>query len=208
MLTEEQRAYLIDDLYKNLNFSYKSFSPRVNVYRYGESFDESLPYILVEFLPTSRNKFRSISDIIGYATEKGYYYEYGFCQIEEVTFYCYSGEFHNRNRLNGRLFTYSLAETVLRYIQRNWEYILAGMNASLDRNETYYGIRDSTYYNDITSTKIYCYSIEVFLRTQMRWNKVPIGYEGDDDKIVKTIGAYSKQSDEDEYSLIKRISIE
>ena len=91
MLTEINRQGLIEDLQKNINFSYQDYNPEVNVFRSGEGFNRENPYILIEFLPANRKKFRSISDVIGNATPQGEYKQYGWCQIELCSIYCYCG---------------------------------------------------------------------------------------------------------------------
>jgi len=203
MLSEEQRAVLIDDLQENLVFEFQGYRPTVNVYRFGEGFERDQPYILVEFMPSSRAKFRSISYVIGNATPNGQYKQYGYCQIENCTIYCYCGEFPRQHNLNGRLFTYAMAETVLKWIQRNWEQLLWKMYASFDRGEDIFAITDESFYDPITSTQIYCYSLNLYLRTQMRWDKIPNQFTGEE--LVDIIGAYGKSTNEDDYNLIKRI---
>lgn len=207
MFSEDEREFIIEDIQKNLNFRYLGFTPPVKVYRYGEGFERSLPYILIEFLPANRNKFRSISDFIGNATPAGQYAQYGFCQMEVINVYCYCGEFHNEWNLNGRKLTYHLAETVLKYVQRNWEQIFWKMYASIDRAETLYAIKDSSYYDDNTGSKIYCYSFDVYARTQMRWNKIPPTFDGEE--IIEEISElWIKSSNEgEEYKLIGKIKV-
>lgn len=205
MLSEDNRDYIIDDLHDNLLFKHMEFTPIVDVYRYGEGVELENPYILVEFLPANRNKFRSISDVIGNATPSGQYKQYGFCQLEMCSIYCYSGEFHKDYNLNGRKLTYALAEQVLTYIQKNWESILWSMYASLDRAESLWFIRDVSYYDQSKGSKVYCYSIDVYIRTQMRWNKVPDTFEEED--VVEQTMLYMKHTDEEEFSIIKHIDV-
>lgn len=202
MFNEDQREYIIEDMHKNLNFKYLEYSPLVNVYRYGESFEKEFPYIFIEFLPANRNKFRSISDYIGDATPAGQYKQYGFCQMEVINIYCYCGEFHDNFKLNGRKLTGHLAEIALKYVQKNWEIIFKSMYASLDRAETLWSIKDSSYYDDNTGSKIYCYSFDVYVRTQMRWNKIPDVFDGEEE-ICDGISEISvKTETEEEYNLI------
>jgi len=206
MFSEDQRDEIIEDINDNLSFVYGDYTPPVKVYRYGEGFDKKLPYVLFEFQPASRNKFRSISDVIGNATTTGQYKEYGFCQMEVINVYCYSGEFHNDFSLNGRKLTYHLAETVMKYVQRNWEKIFWDMYASLDRAETLYSIKDASHYDDNSGSKIYCYSFDVYARTQMRWNKIPTGFDEED--VCEGISEISVETDTDEeLELIGSITI-
>ncbi len=202
MFNEEQREYIVEDMHKNLNFKYLEYTPPVNVYRYGESFEKKVPYVFIEFLPANRNKFRSISDYIGDATPAGQYKQYGFCQMEVINVYCYSGEFHDNFKLNGRKLTGHLAEVALKYVQKNWEIIFRNMYASLDRAETLWSIKDSSYYDDNTGSKIYCYSFDVYVRTQMRWNKIPTVFDGKEEICDEISKISVKTETEEEYSLI------
>ena len=202
MFNEDQRDFFVEDMHKNLNFKYLEYTPPVNVYRYGESFEKEVPYVFIEFLPANRNKFRSISDYIGDATPAGQYKQYGFCQMEVINIYCYCGEFHDNFKLNGRKLTGHLAEIALKYVQKNWEIIFKKMYASLDRAETLWSIKDSSYYDDNTGSKIYCYSFDVYVRTQMRWNKIPDVFDGKEE-ICDGISEISvKTETEEEYNLI------
>lgn len=204
MLTEQNRVDIIEDFQKNLHFKYMEFTPTVNIYRYGEGFEKKNPYILTEFLPAKRSRFKSISDVIGNATPNGQYKQYGYCQIELMSLYCYSGEFHDDNDLNGRLLTYALANTLLVYILRNLEQLLWKMYASFDRGEDI-NIKDNSYYDPNTASKIYCYSIDVYLRTQMRWDKIPNTFE--EEEILEKISVFGKTTDQENYNLIKRIDV-
>ncbi len=202
MFSEDQREYIIEDLHKNLVFRFLQYTPPVSVNRYGEGFDKTLPYVLIEFLPANRNKFRSISDIIGNASPNGQYKQYGFCQMEVINIYCYCGEFHDTYKLNGRKLTYHLAETILIYVQKNWENIFKGMYASFDRAETMWAIKDSSYFDEGSASKIYCYSFDVYARTQMRWNKIPSTFDGEEEIVEGISEVLVKSINENNYKLI------
>ncbi|MEE9438991.1 MAG: hypothetical protein V3V14_08335 [Saprospiraceae bacterium] len=205
MLTEINRKDLIEDLHKNINFSYQQYNPDINVFRSGEGFDRKNPYILVEFLPANRKKFRSISDVIGKATEHGQYKQYGYCQIELCSIYCYCGEFVKERSINGRIFTNELAANILKYIMRNWESVLWKMYASFDRSEDIV-IRDVSTYNPETGTMVYCYSIDLYLRTQFRWDKIPP--EHTEDTVALKAGLFVKSTNEEDYNLLININVE
>lgn len=205
MLTEVNRKDLIEDLHKNINFSYQDYNPEVNVNRSGEGFDRKNPYILVDFLPANRKKFQSISDIIGNATPKGEYKQYGYCQIELCSVYCYCGEYIKERSINGRIFTNELATKVLMYIMRNWESILWKMYASFDRSEDIV-IRDVSTYDPDIGTMVYCYSIDLYLRTQFRWNKVPPDHT--EEAVVLNAGVYLKNTTEENFNLLQNINVE
>ena len=206
MLSSENRKDLIEDINENISFTFEEITPSIAVNRYGEGFKQQNPYILIEFLPANRPKFRSVSDVIGKATTNGQYKQYGYCQIEEVSLYCYAGEFHNENNVNGRDLVMHLADTVRIWILRNWEQLLWKMNASFDRSEDLNIIRDLSTYDPNTQSLIYCTKISFFLRTQVRWDKIPELFEGEE--IVEKIGVFGKSTSEDEYEFIERIEVD
>jgi len=181
MLKETERNVFVDDI-NGLDFTYESHDPQVKVYRYGEGFSRLNPTILVGFMPSNRKRFQSVSDVIGHA--KGDYYQYGFCQVELCTIHCYCQEKHKTadqsTTINGRMLCYDMAEKCLNRVLKVWENILADFNATLDRKETIV-IKDLSTYDPATETRIYNYDIDVYLRTQFRWDKVPAGYEEEDD---------------------------
>jgi len=187
MLKETERNYFVDDI-NELDFTYEGFDPQVKVYRYGEGFSRTNPCILVGFMPSNRKRFQSVGDAIGHA--KGDYYQYGFCQIELCTIHCYCHEEHETadksTSINGRMLCYDMAEKCLYRVLKVWENILYDFNATLDRKETIV-IKDLSTYNPATETRIYNYDIDVYLRTQFRWDKVPDGYEEDND-LAEIVG--------------------
>ena len=180
MLKETERNVFVDDI-NGLDFTYEDLEPQVKVLRYGEGFPRKNPLILVDFMPSNRKRFQSVSDVIGHA--KGDYYQYGFCQIELCTIHCYCQEKHETadasTTINGRMLCYDMAEKCLNRVLKYWENILLDFNASLDRKETIV-IKDLSTYDPATETRIYNYDIDVYLRTQFRWDKVPDGYEEED----------------------------
>lgn len=205
MLTEQNRQDLVNDLNDNVTFKYQSFEPTMSVMRHREGIREKFPYVTVEFLPANRTRFRSISDIIGKATESGQYKQYGYCQLEQVNIYCYCGERHNKDTLNGRLLTYAIADAIRLWVLRNWEQLLYKMYASFDRSDDFNMIKDLSYYNIDTESWIYCYGLSFMLRTQVRWDKIPTDFEEED--IIEKVGLYIKTTSEDEYELIKQIDV-
>jgi len=180
MFKETERNYFVDDI-NGLDFTYEGLDPQVKVYRYGEGFSRENHTILVGFIPSNRKRLQSVSDVIGHA--KGDYYQYGFCQIELCTIHCYCQEKHKTadklTIINGRMLCYDMAEKCLNRVLKVWENILFDFNASVDRKETII-IKDLSTYDPITETRIYNYDIDVYLRTQFRWDKVPDGYEEED----------------------------
>jgi hypothetical protein len=206
MLTSTARNTLVDRV-NSLDFTYQSKNPQVKVYRYGEGFSRTNPTILVQFLPASRMKFKSVSDVIGYA--KGDYYQYAYCQIELCSIHCYCQEKHESadktTVINGRMLCEFMAEKCLEDVLKVWEDILYDFNASFDRKEAVV-VRDLSTYDPVTETRIYNYDIDVYLRTQFRWDKVPDGYEEDGD-LAKILEYEAKETlTQKKYNIIIKIS--
>ena len=79
------------------------------------------------------------------------------------------------------------------------------MYASLDRSEDIV-IRDVSTYDPDTGTMIYCYSVDLYLRTQFRWNKVPPTHV--EDTVVLKAGLFVKSTTEDDFKLLENINVE
>jgi len=205
MLKETERNTLVDDI-NGLDFTYQSLDPQVKVYRYGDGFSRINPTILVQFMPANRKRFQSVGDAIGKA--KGDYYQYGFCQIELCTIHCYCQEKHETadktTVINGRMLCYDMAEKCLNRVLKYWENILFDFNACFDRKETII-IKDLSTYDPVTETRIYNYDIDVYLRTQFRWDKVPDGYDEEDDlaEIIELSEVEEQQQNTKDNIIIK-----
>ena len=194
MLTESERAVLIDDIASDrLNFTYGTFVPDVEIYRFGEGFEKELPYVMIQFLPANRSKFRSLSNAIG--VDSGKYPEYGYCQLEFCAFKCYCGEFHDDMKINGRLLAEHILQVIREHIFKNWGYLLRDMGATIDKFEDV-AIRDVTAYERQHATKVVVYEMEIYLRTQFRWRRTPDDYVPEP---VEIVGVYYKEDREDEY---------
>ena len=85
-LNTDLKNALVDDI-NGIDFTYQTLNPQVKVYRYGEGFSRINPNVLIEYLPSNRKRFQSVSDVIGYA--KGDYYRYGYIRVELCTIHCY-----------------------------------------------------------------------------------------------------------------------
>ena len=194
MLTETEKARLIDDINENVTWTYGTFEPDVKVYRFGEGFKRKLPTVMIEFLPANRSKFRSVGNAIGIAT--GDYVEYGFCQLEYVAFKCYCGEFHDDKKISGRILAEHLLQQIRKHVLVKWNYILRNMGACIDKFEEF-AIRDVTAYQRKYATKTLVYEMEIYLRTQFRWSVTPEDYVA---TPIEKIGVYYKEDREDVYN--------
>jgi hypothetical protein len=193
MLTETEKAILVDDIKTNVTWTLGTFEPDVKVYRFGEGFKRELPTVMLEFLPANRSKFRSVGNAIGIAS--GDYVEYGFCQLEYVAFKCYCGEYHDDKKISGRILAEHLLQKIRAHVLVNWNYLLRRMGACIDKFEEF-SIKDVTAYQRKFATKVVVYELEMYLRTQFRWRMTPDDYVTDP---VEKIGMYYKEDREDEY---------
>ena len=181
----ELRNALIDDINDNVDFTYQELDPQVKVYRYGEGFSRINPMVLIGFLPSNRKRFQSVSDVIGKA--KGDYYRYGFARVELCTIHCYCQEKHENAlktvTINGRELCEFMAEKCLERVLKEWENILFDYKSSFDMKDTIPIIKDLSVYDEITETRIYNYDIDLYLRIPFTWDKVPEGYDEEDDLV-------------------------
>ncbi len=187
-LNTDLKNALIDDIKENVDFTYQTLDPQVKVYRYGDGFSRINPTIMIQFLPSNRKRFQSVSDVIGKA--EGDYYRYGYARIELCTIHVYCQEKHETadktTTINGRILAEFIAEKCHERVLKVWENILFDYNASFDRIDTIPIIRDLSLYDEISETQIYNYDIDVYLRIPFTWDKVPDGYDESDD-LVNTL---------------------
>ena len=206
MSDSDLRNALIDDI-NGLDFTYQTLDPQVKVYRYGEGFDKIHPSILIGFLPSNRKRFQSISNVIGKA--KGDYYRYGYARVELCTIHVYCQEEHENVlktvTINGRMLGEFIAEKCLERVLKEWEDILSDYNSSFDRKDTIPIIRDLSLYDEISETQIYNYDIDVYLRIPFTWDKVPDGYDEEDDlaNIVSVEGLKELNSNKTKQIIIR-----
>ncbi len=195
MLTEEQREIIVNRI-KDLDFTYNDeWDVDPKIYRGGGSFDKKHPSIVVDFYPTNRPKFRSVSHAIG-KIEGTDYVEYGYCQLEQCVIRCRCHEHHKNREYNGRNVIDFLSRKILTDIMREWDSILKGMNnACLDKLDIPYP-RDVSIYNANSGNWIFIYELSFFIRTQFRWNYKP---EEVEINLAEKIGYNSKSINENEY---------
>ena len=183
-LNTDLKISLVDDI-NGLDFTYQNLDPQVKVYRYGDGFDKENPMILIQFLPSNRKRFQSVSNVIGHA--EGDYYRYGYARVELCTIHVYCQEKHENAlktvTINGRMLAEFIAEKCLERVLKVWENILIDYNASFDLKDTIPVIRDLSMYDEISETQIYNYDIDVYLRLPFTWNKVPEGYDVEGDLV-------------------------
>lgn len=166
-LTEAQRGNLIDDIQNNVDFSYNGWSPSLNVWRAKESHKVDLPFVVVDFLPTSRKKFASLGDIIGRIDDL--HYQFGYCELEVVNVSVHANKYHNDRNILGRDFCNDTLLKIRRRILAFWNDILKPYGASLERGINI-NIRDLSNYKPDVGTRYYEYDMDVYLRTDVRWD--------------------------------------
>ena len=169
---------LVEDLW-GLDYTFETWNPKtadpaLQLVRAGEGFERTFPYIAVDFLPTSRAKFKSISDVLGFEADPDHY-KYGYCELEMVSICVYANDFHNNYQVRGRDFCDFAIRKIHEHILSKWEEKLLNVNACLERSINI-PIRDITAYLPQAGTKQCAYELDVFLRTNVQWNKLPEGF--------------------------------
>jgi len=177
MLTETQRGLLIKDIKTNVDFSYdEDYDPNPQIVRYFEGHDWTNPQILVDFLPASRVKFFSISNMIAPATPLGQYHSFAHIQMEQCVIRCYAGKHQNNRNLNGRLLVESMAQKLRKHILRKWDSLLFDMCASIEKYEDM-PLRDVSIFDRSRGTMVYIYELSFYIRTLFSWNNIPDDYD-------------------------------
>lgn len=195
MLTKTQRDELIQSIRDNVDFSYGDLSePSIEVKRNNERFDMKEVRVVVQFLPIRGALFKSVSNVIGHATEDKQYLQYGYCQQEmcSITAYCEEFVFED-HKFGGRGFADNMIRQILMHVMKNWDGILRQYGAAIHSGVDI-PIEDRTIQNARLGKIIYGYGFDVYLKTQFNWNKVPEDYE--EGPLVKYI-SYKTHKDED-----------
>lgn len=164
---EQERGRLINDLQNNVDYSFGNWNPDMKIWRSGEIHEKRLPFGVVDFLPTSRFKFKSLGDAIGKVDD--IHYQYGYCELEMVTISIYANKFQNNRKVNAREFAYNTLLRIRKHIFRTWPSILRKFGASIERGINA-NIIDLTDYREDIGTRMYEYDMNFYLRTDVRWD--------------------------------------
>jgi len=201
LLTEEYRGKIIRWVRDQVDFTYGIWNPNPKVLRYFEGHDWTNPQVLIEYLPANRNKFLSMNNLIGPATDNFQYHEFGFCQMENCVIRCYAGKHENDRALNGRLLAEHLAEKMRLDVLRNWDLILRTMGAALEDAE-FMPLRDVSIFDQMKGTMSYIYELSFFIRTQFRWDDKPDDFI-DEGPLMNGIGGINyPENKKEQYGII------
>jgi len=181
MLTETQRGLLVKNLKEKItSVTVNGVEIEIKIHRADEGFDESHPFGIIRFMPSSRKKNQSVSDFIG-TLENGQFSEFGYDQVELLELRCYAQTHHKDRVVHGRLIVDEMYRKILRHIYKNWnmgDNILTKMGAMIDNVDTVPYIREMTLYAENKARKIYIYGGDVYLLTMFRWTDIPEDWDG------------------------------
>jgi len=183
MLYESTKDRMIDDIQNQVDFSYGSWNPSIQVWRAGEGFKREFPYVAIDFIQTSEKKFPSLADIVGRIDDV--YFTYAYCEVELVTITVYAKKYHNNNTVRGRNYAIIIADRIRRRILGFWNDILRDQNASIDRSKPT-PVKDLTNFRAESGDRIHEYELDVYIRTDVRWSRMPDDYEVDE-KVAEEI---------------------
>jgi hypothetical protein len=174
MLYESTHDKLIDDIQNQLDFSYGAWDPPIKVWRAGEGFKREFPYVAIDFIATSLKRFPSLADVVGRIDD--IYFTYAYCELELCTITVFTRKYHNNNLVRGRSYAVILADRIRKRILAFWNDILKDNKASIDRSRAM-PVRDLTNYRADTGDRVHEYDINIFIRTDVRWSRMPSTYE-------------------------------
>lgn len=174
MLYESTHDKLIDDIQLQVDFSYGAWDPPIKVWRAGEGFERELPYVAIDFISTSMKMFPSLADIVGRIDD--IYFTYAYCELELCTVTVFTKKYHNNNLVRGRNYAVVLANRIRTRILAFWNDILKDNKASIDRSKAM-PVRDLTNFRTESGDRIHEYEVDVFIRTDVRWSRMPDNYE-------------------------------
>ena len=174
MLYESTHDKLIDDIQNQVDFSYGAWDPSIQVWRAGEGFKREFPYVAIDFIATSMKRFPSLADVVGRIDD--IYFTYAYCELELCTVTVFTKKYHNNNNVRGRNYAVVLANRIRTRILAFWNDILKDNKASIDRSKAM-PVRDLTNYRDESGDRVHEYDINIFIRTDVRWSRMPSTYE-------------------------------
>lgn len=196
MLTEVARGSLIDDLQNNVSYTYDGWSSSLNVWRAREHQEIDLPYVVVDFVSTSRKLFPSLGDYIGFIDDS--YIVRGYCELELVNISCLANKYHNNREVRGREFVTTILERIRNRILGHWNSILAEYGASIERGIAM-PIRDLTGYRGDVGTRKLEYDLDVYIRTDVRWDVKP---DGEDIETARAESAFATLNNKNKINVI------
>ena len=174
MLYESTHDKLIDDIQNQVDFSYGAWDPSIQVWRAGEGFKREFPYVAIDFIATSMKKFPSLADVVGRIDD--IYFTYAYCELELCTVTVFTKKYHNDGNVRGRTYASILANRIRIRILAFWNDILKDNKASIDRSKAM-PVRDLTNYRAESGDRVHEYDINIFIRTDVRWSRMPSTYE-------------------------------
>jgi len=183
MLYETIKNRLLDDIQNQVDFSYGSWNPAIQVWRAGEGFAREYPYVAIDFIQTSMKKFPSMGDVVGIVDDV--YYTYAFCELELCTVSIYAKKYHNNNTVRGRNYAVVIADRIRKRILGFWNDVLKDNKASIDRSRAI-PVKDLTNFRARSGDRIHEYEVDVYIRTDVRWSRMPADYEVDE-KLVEEV---------------------
>ena len=140
MLTEANKAFLINHLEKNVEWRYPldgldqyKFNIPPFVYRRGEPISKTYPAIEISFLPRSDVIVKGLADVVKYTTG-GLVYGYG--ELEPIIITAYTQQMSEGSGdtvFHGKLVADAWIRRIERYVHRYWPRMLQGMEAYIYR---------------------------------------------------------------------------
>lgn len=184
---------LLDDIQDNVDFSYNGWNPTVLVWRARETNPKQLPYVVVDFISTSNPMFQSMGgDIVGEIDDR--YHEYAYCELELINISVCANKYHKNRTIRGNDWAKLIATRIRKRVYGFWNRILNPEGHSLDRKRRS-PIRNLSGYKPEVGTRWYEYDMDVYVRTDVRWNNKP---EDEDDIDERAEKAYIQLKNTDD----------
>jgi len=199
VLQEAVCGKLINDLKKNIDYTYEGWNPNIEVWRARESNVKELPYIVVDFISASRPKFQSLGDIIGEVDD--IYHKFGYCEMELINISVCANKYHKDRDIRGNDFSVSTIDKIRKHVMGKWDKILNKNDAAVDRGIKPV-IRNLSGYKAEIGTRWYEYDMDVYVRTGVRWDNKPEDEEESDERAEKAYILLRNDTDKNNIKVI------
>jgi hypothetical protein len=174
MLTEANRAILVDDIEKNVDYSYEDYNTgsKVFIFRDREPITRELPSVMMRFLPTGEPVGARYNN---YLKEESGYAVYGYGELEAIRIVIYThqmcegtGSIHH-----GKIIADDYIRKIETRIRKYWPKMLWDMEARL--REANFMIDDISDF--LQGTERQGFELSFFIVSTRKWDYKPEGVE-------------------------------
>lgn len=182
MLTETQKAQLVNNLQKTVDWKYPAsgndqydFNPyasgTLQVYRKGEPVEKIYPSIQISFLPRMQGPIDGLAHVL---KEYSGCLVFGYTELEPVVITVYAHQISEgaHNKYHGKLIADDYIRKIENYVRRYWPRLLQPMEAYI-YEANHFDVQDLTEF--LQGTEKQAFELTFYLVTTNKWDYLPDG---------------------------------